>query len=373
MMREHKLPTQPLKLLPNRVWRTYEGGLLLEAWSGAIEPKDSSFPENWIGSVIRAHNVGRERFIEGYSRFIASDGTEHLLKDCVERDPQAFLGKRHAEKYGTQTAVLVKALDSSERLTIQVHPDRRFAKQNFQSDYGKTEAWYVLGGRTINGEEPYVLLGFKQGVTREVWRRLFEEQDLESMKNALHKIPLNEGEIFLIEGGVPHAIGSGCLIIEIQEPTDLTLRTERTTPRGMLVPDHACHQGIGFDRMLDCFHYEELSYEDTMRRWKKEPRIVNTTPDGTEWKLIGECDTNCFRMYKLDISGRYRMNGTGVFYNAIIVSGAGKIGWSYGELSIKEGDSFFIPADCEFVQYVREGGTKLRILLCFPPLPPQEA
>ncbi|WP_168123517.1 type I phosphomannose isomerase catalytic subunit [Paenibacillus sp. HB172176] len=366
-MKEQRLSTQPLKLLPNRVWRTYEGGRLLEAWSGAIEPKDGPFPENWIGSVVRAHNVGRERLVEGYSKFIAADGTEHPLKDCIEQDPQAFLGRRHAEKYGRQTAVLVKALDSSERLTIQVHPDRRFAKRHFQSHYGKTEAWYALGGRTIDGEEPYVLLGFKPGVTKEVWRRLFEEQDLEGMTHALHKVPLREGEVFLIEGGVPHAIGSGCLIIEIQEPTDLTLRTERTTPRGMLVPDQACHQGIGFDRMLDCFHYEELSYEDTMRRWKKEPRVVNATLDGTEWELIGENDTECFRMRRLDISGRYGMSGTGVFCIVIVVEGKGKIGWSYGEQSLKEGDSFFIPADCEFVQYVREGDTELRIVLCFPP------
>jgi mannose-6-phosphate isomerase len=48
---------------------------------------------------------------------------------------------------------------------------------------------------------------------------------------------LEPESVYLVEGGVPHAIGSGCFLVEIQEPTDLTLRVERTTPRGNGVPD----------------------------------------------------------------------------------------------------------------------------------------
>lgn len=35
------------------------------------------------------------------------------------------------------------------------------AKEIFQSDFGKTKAWYILEGRTVKGEDPYVLFGFK--------------------------------------------------------------------------------------------------------------------------------------------------------------------------------------------------------------------
>lgn len=51
--------------------------------------------------------------------------------------------------------VLVKFLDSAERLPIQVHPDKEKAKILFHSGYGKTEAWYILDGRKIHGENPY--------------------------------------------------------------------------------------------------------------------------------------------------------------------------------------------------------------------------
>jgi len=360
---------RPLKLLPNRVWRTYEGGGLLDRWHGADAPSDGAFPEDWVGSLVRAANVGREQITEGYSQYIGSDGTVRLLKEAVERSPQSFLGSGHVAKYGVQSALLVKALDSSERLTIQVHPDRKFAKEQFQSDYGKTEAWYVLGGRTIDGVEPYLLMGFKPGITREVWRKLFEAQDIEGMVNALHQIPLREGEVFLVEGGVPHAIGSGCFLIEIQEPTDLTLRTERTTPRGHAVPDQACHQGIGFERMLDCFHYEDLSYDETMQRWKKDPILLTGTEEGSEWQLIGSRDTDCFRMHRLEVAGRWRLKPQDSFFTAIAVKGSGKLSWAGGELSVRAGDSFFIPADSEELELIRSGddAQALQVLLCFPP------
>lgn len=164
--------------------------------------------------------------------------------------------------YGGQLGVLVKALDSSERLTIQVHPDRRAAQKLFQSAFGKTEAWYILGGRVINGEDPYILYGFKPGMTREKWEQLFWDQDIEGMLQSLNKIKVEPGQVFIVEGGMPHAIGSGCFLLEIQEPTDYTIRVERMTPSGREIAEFMCHQGIGFDRMFDCFHYDVYTEEE---------------------------------------------------------------------------------------------------------------
>ncbi len=51
--------------------------------------------------------------------------------------------------------------------------------------------------------------------------------------DCLHKFEVKAGVTYLMKGGVPHAIGAGCLLIEVREPTDYTIRTERTTPRGL--------------------------------------------------------------------------------------------------------------------------------------------
>ena len=64
-------------------------------------------------------------------------------------------------------------LDSNERLTIQVHPDKEYAKNKLNSVFGKTESWYVLNKREIGGEPSVVYMGFKKGVTKEIWKPTF--------------------------------------------------------------------------------------------------------------------------------------------------------------------------------------------------------
>jgi mannose-6-phosphate isomerase len=178
------LSRQPLKLCSTRVWRTYTGGKLIDEWHGCENPSDSYFPEEWVSSLVTSYNprAGSDTR-EGLSQ-LEYKGERLYLKDLIDSDPVSFLGRRHAERYGNVTGVLIKVLDSAERLAIQVHPDKAAAKRLFHSDFGKTEAWFILGGRTVGTEPPYVLLGFKPGVTRRDWQGLFEVQDVREMMDA---------------------------------------------------------------------------------------------------------------------------------------------------------------------------------------------
>jgi len=164
---------RPLKLSSNRVWRTYKGGKLLEDWQGVKNiSTDGDFPEEWVASVTRAQNVIKHVQNEGLS-YIKSGDSRIFLSDLINSAPDAFLGKEHVEKYGCNLGILVKLIDSAERLTIQVHPDSKIAKELFHSQFGKTEAWYILGGRNIGQELPYIMLGFKPGMNKEKWKQLF--------------------------------------------------------------------------------------------------------------------------------------------------------------------------------------------------------
>lgn len=360
---------RPLKFADNRVWRTYLGGELLDRWQGREPAEDGEYPEQWIASVVTARNVGREQMVEGLSRVRLDDGSTVTLKEAIESDPVSFLGARHVRKFGANPAVLIKLLDAGERLAIQVHPDRDYAQRQFHSPFGKTESWYVLGGRAVNGEQPYVLLGFKSGVTKEQWRRLFEEQDIAGMIDALHKVPVNEGDVFLVEGGVPHAIGAGCFMIEVQEPTDYTMRVEKKTPRGLPLPDLACHQGVGFDRMMDCFHYEAHSYEETLARWKKIPEVIHETSGGRLVRLIGHGDTDRFRVHRLDVASEWMQIKEHAFMAAIVVSGSGKLVWANQEMNVRKADELFLPASlCEF-SWINTAPSEgdLQVVLCMPP------
>ena len=176
------------------------------------------------------------------------EGTEVSLAQFIDENPEEILGKKHYAKYGNKLGVLVKLIDSAERLTIQVHPTREKARELFDSQFGKTECWHILGGREVNGEKPCIYFGFKEGITREHWKDVFDRQDIPAMLDCLHRFEVKPGDTFLIEGGIPHAIGAGCFLVEIQEPTDYTVRTERVTPAGLRVADFMCHQG--------CYGYE---------------------------------------------------------------------------------------------------------------------
>lgn len=352
----------PLKQKPNRVWRTYEGGALIDRWKKDSPEQDGSFPEQWIMSTVSARGKGRPAH-EGLSMLLTPEG-EIALKDLVDSDQALFLGEHIAKKYGT-TGVLIKMLDSKERLTIQVHPDKSYAREMLNSQFGKTESWYVLGGREIEGEKSAVYMGFKEGVTREKWSEFFRTQDIEGMLNCLHRFMVEPGDAFMIYGGVPHAIGSGCFLLEVQEPTDYTMRTEKVTPGGLKISDELIHQGVGEEKMLDCFHYDACSYADALKRWKIKPQVLEKADGYLLTSVFNETHTDCFGVNELELNGSYLQKGNGGFYVAVIYSGEGVIRYQGQEYGYTQGDEIFFSAAMEEVIF--SSGQASKILLCYPP------
>ena len=354
----------PLKTLPNRCWRCYLGGKLIDELRNESNSSDGYFPEDWLASVVVANNPDREGKpeLEGLSEVILDNSGKAYLRDLILADPEGFLGKEHIEKFGTNLGVLAKFLDSAEKLPVQCHPDKKAAKELFHSDYGKTEAWYILDGRTIDGEEPYILMGFKEGVTREKWQHLFDVQDIKGMDECLHKIKVKPGEVYIIEGGCPHAIGSGCLIVEIQEPTDYTISMEKFNSAGEENPPEQIHQGIGFDKMFDCFHYDEMTEDELLAKYRLEPVVEEDNDDYKVTTHISYDRTPFFSLVKLDVKKAFTRKAVRPS-SLSVISGEGKIKWNGGEFDIRCGDCMFIPK--ESVEYTIEGNVSL--LECLPP------
>ena len=326
----------PVRLLPAGAWRTYMGGSLLAQLHGR-EAADSHFPEEWLLSTVQARNAGREDIVEGLS--FTDDGRS--LREMLAAEPEKLLGDGRRD-----TGMLMKLIDSAERLSVQVHPTRDAAQALFGSPYGKTECWHILGGREIDGRKPCIWFGFKPGITREKWARLFYAQDIQGMLDCLHRVEVSPGETWLIRGGVPHAIGPGCFLAEIQEPTDITLRTERTDPQGNPLPDTSCHQGIGFERMLDCFIYEGHTLEETRKLWNIPPRELDAGPGYTQYSLIGYDSIPYFSMEKWIVSGALRCEPKAQFYGLYALEGKGRLCCGDTSLPLEPGEQYFVPANC---------------------------
>lgn len=348
-----------LKLGETRVWRTYTGGATIDAWHGKSNAQVTSFPEDWVASTTQAINPGREDTVEGLSKVVNIPGNP-LLKEVLSAQLESFFGKKHLEQIGDTSGILIKLIDSAERLTIQVHPDKQYAKDIFHSDYGKTEAWYIL---EATGDDPCVYFGFKPHVTREIWKEIFEKQDIPAMLDCLHKIPVKSGDSFFIPGGLPHAIGKGCFLAEVQEPTDYTMRTELITPGGLKIHENQCHQGVGYEKMLDCFHYTGDTLEKTCEKWKSKPEIILDDSGATVRSIIDERFTDLFTMRTITVTDSLEFNSTGQLKIWMILKGKGSVSTEHESIDLIQGEFLLLPASLK-------GGTltgeNLFIIECLP-------
>jgi len=353
----------PLKQIPNRVWRTYTGGALIDRWKRSDPEIDGNLPEEWIMSTIPA--IGKDRPSNEGLSFVRTPSGIILLRELIALKPDLFLGAKVAMKFGT-TALLTKVLDAGERLTIQVHPDKKFAREMFNSAFGKTESWYILGTRHINSEKSSVYLGFKKGITKEIWRELFLKQDIKGMLDSLHRFEVNQGDAFIIYGGVPHAIGSGCFLLEIQEPTDYTMRVEKVTPGGLQISDDLIHQNIGVEKMLECFNYEGCSFEEAKRKWQITPETIEASGSFTLRSIFNELHTECFALKELDLEAEMNLQGNGAFFIGVIYSGEGTITCGGKDYNFIQGDEIFFSAAIECITL--RASIPSKILLCYPPI-----
>ncbi len=157
---------------------------------------------------------------------------------------------------------LIKLIDARERLSVQVHPDRRAAEAH--GGEPKTEAWYVLDAAPGG----VVYAGFKPGVREPALRRALADA---SVENLLEKVPVARGDLIFVPGGLAHAIGAGCLLLEVQQNSNTTYRV------------------YDWGRLGADGQPRELHVEQALRalQWKARPEIVRAAaaPAG-HWQTL---------------------------------------------------------------------------------------
>ena len=300
------------KLQSNRVRRTYLGGSRIDAFTGVEAISDGALrPEDWLASTTTAYNGVVEIAGEGLGRL--EDG--RLVRDVAGTLP-----------------ILVKLLDSDERLVIQAHPTVPFARARMSSPVGKTECWYFLPG---TAPDACVYLGFKPGITRDGWRRAFEAQ--EGLLECLHKVPVKAGDFVFVDGGVPHAIGAGCFMVELQEPSDLMVVAERVTPSGRRIPDGKIFCGLDFEGMLDVYGYDGLSFEETCAKYVRRGADIPVSEPAA--RILGPDMTDKFEMWWLAGGGVLPMDRK----NAVVVVTGGE--GSLNGSPVRKGDRVLVSGE----------------------------
>lgn len=190
--------------------RFYRGGRRITEFRGepAAGPRE---PEDWIASVTSvagAAPVGLTTLPDG-----------RLLVDAIRSDPLAWLGADHVAKWGDDPMLLVKLLDAGQRLPVHAHPDDAFAVRHLGVAHGKAEAWYILRGGEVH-------LGLERDTDGAELTAMLTRSDTSRLLDRLHRVPVASGDVVYVPPGVLHAIGEGVLLLELQQPSDLSILLE---------------------------------------------------------------------------------------------------------------------------------------------------
>ena len=256
----------PIRLGDNRVFRPYRGGRLLAQFVGSGSEEDWFYPEDWVGSDTPAGGSA-EAGAPGISRLTVG-GQEAVLTDLLQAHSEAILGPEHVARFGRRTALLVKLLDSAERLQIQSHPSAQFVRQHLGGQFGKAESWFIIGTREIAGQKTYVLFGWKENIDPAELAQAIRSQDIEFMESRLHRFEVGPGHLFHVPPAMPHAIGPGCFLVEVQEPSDWVFLPEfpqlttQTGDKVTLPLEFCCLQGLPLETAIQSMRLDGMSRED---------------------------------------------------------------------------------------------------------------
>ncbi len=201
-------PLYPLILRPAYQHYVWGGGRIPKIFHRPLPP--GIYAESWeVSDRPEGPSVVADGALEGWTlnRVIANYGSEAL----------------GAAMSSGICPWLIKLIDARERLSVQVHPDRRAAAAN--GGEPKTEAWYVLDA----APGAVVYAGFKPGVNEPDLRQALADAGVEKL---LEKVPVSPGDLIYVPGGLAHAIGAGCLLLEVQQNSNTTYRVYDWGRRG---------------------------------------------------------------------------------------------------------------------------------------------
>ena len=138
------------------------------------------------------------------------------LNDLVALLKGDLVGKENYERFGNEFPLLIKFIDASKQLSIQVHPNDEQAKAKGLKR-GKTEMWYIME----SAPDATLLSGLKCAITPEEYKAMVEN---DTITDALCEYRVGEGDVFYLPAGRIHSIGAGTFLAEIQETSDVTYR-----------------------------------------------------------------------------------------------------------------------------------------------------
>ncbi|MBM7551455.1 mannose-6-phosphate isomerase, class I [Thalassobacillus pellis] len=298
---------EPIFLKPvfkERIW----GGTKLH------EIFDYEIPSDETGECwgISAHSNGPNEILNGPLK-------GKTLTEAWEEHRELF-----ADQEGEDFPLLVKILDSKKDLSVQVHPDDTYAREQENEAYGKTECWYV-----IDCEEDAEIVFGHHAKTKEELTQMVEHGEWDSL---LRSIKVNPGDFFYVPSGTIHAIGAGVQILETQQSSDITYRVYDYDRVG----NDGKKRELHLDKSLDV---TTVPHED--------PELNRTATSDKGLKQETLLEEEYFGVLLWDLNGRSPEMHYKNYTLVSVIDGKGAVLVGNGRYSFKKGDHFILPSTIE--------------------------
>jgi mannose-6-phosphate isomerase len=208
------MPLYPLKFRPRYLEKMW-GGRKIQTVLGKELPAGKLIGESW--EIFDFPPGVLDESTEWMSSEVSNGPLAgQTLHEIIREFGTQLLGTLPLVGPNKQFPALIKYLDASQDLSVQVHPDRAYAAAHPEAHL-KCEAWYIVQ----NDPGARLLTGLKRGVTRDSFTKAIGTGKVESL---IETVPVKVGECFYLPSGTVHALGAGILAAEVQTPSDTTFR-----------------------------------------------------------------------------------------------------------------------------------------------------
>ena len=212
------------------------------------------------------------------------------LGELVDEQGSSLLGHQTIAVFGQRFPLLAKFIDANSQLSVQVHPSDDYASEHEGGKLGKTEFWYILKadpGATI-------VHGFKHPTSREEVEVAIHDVTLDQL---LHTETVQAGDVIFVPAGTVHAIGTGILLYELQEYSDVTYR----------MYDYGRLSASGQPRELHIERALDVSHYTVSPQIKVQPIVIADTDD-YEDRLLVAC--KYFTTHEIHLKQQGNISGT---------------------------------------------------------------
>lgn len=244
------------------------------------------------------------------------------LQEIIYKYKDKLLGEKTYQSFGTRFPLLIKIIDANENLSVQVHPDDDYAKNN-GDNCGKNELWYILDAK----KNSKLIYGVKKDETKAEFSKAISENKTEQ---ALNTVTVKAGDVFYVPAGKVHAILSGILIAEIQQNSNTTYRIYDW---GRLDKD-----GRGRDlntaQALDVIDFDSQNL----------PSVFSQPENNNNYTLDAVLRSEYFNVDKISVHNQYKSTTIGCFIIFMCIKGGGAILYDGGKCNIILGETVLFPA-----------------------------